>query len=209
MMRSLRGRLPQQDILDVIAEETARGAEFRRRVLDRVRRDAARALHLPDGKREKAIEGLLNREKVYARQRSEAMAVRAFSAVDRQVLRGLPAPPGGYAGAFWKLDPTVSQHTPDCVAMGGRFWPWEALAVLCPPTHPGCRCSLKSWDEAVSAGWLSPGRHRWLPITDMVRKAHAALALLHEGEERDLLEAIVRVGITDVGTAVEAYMVAA
>jgi hypothetical protein len=198
LLRTMRGRAPQEDILGLIAEENARAAEFQRRVLARVRRDAARALNLPEEKQEAAVEALLRREQTYARQRSEAMAVRALAALDRTVLRKLPPPPGGeWAGAFWKLDPTVNQHTADCIAMGGRFWPWEALAVLFPPTHPGCRCSLHSWAEAVEHGWLRPSAHRWLPIDDMVRKAHAAAALLHEGDARDLMEAVIEAGLAD------------
>lgn len=206
ILRTMKGRAPQQDILEVVADEAARAAEFQRKVAERVRRDSARALQLPAEKRRVAIEALLRREKFYARQRSEAMAVRSLAAVDRVVLRKLPAPPGGYAGAFWKLDPNVKQHTPDCIAMGGKFWPWEALAVLFPPTHPGCRCSLRSWEEAVRERWIVAGRHRWMTIADAVRKANAAKALLHEGEVREMMEAVVGVGGVQPVRFIRAYM---
>lgn len=151
VLAQARGRLPQQDVLEVIAEESARQAEFERRVVERVRRDASKALLLPEEKRADALRALLRREQVYARQRAEAMAVRALSAVDRVVLRA-ESP----QGAFWRLG-VRQTHTPDCVAMAGRFWPWPVLDEFHPPVHAGCGCSLHGLRDALAAGWIKPG----------------------------------------------------
>ena len=183
ILRTMRGRAPQDDILAVIAEENQRAGEFQRRVLERVRRDAAVALNLPtEGERQEAVRKILARERRYARQRSEAMAGRALGALDRVALRRLPKPDGAlWPGAYWKLG-KAQVHTPDCLAMAGQWWPWEALDVLHPPTHPGCQCSLHGWVEALKLGY-DPKRQLWLPVADMVKKAQAAHALLHESEE--------------------------
>lgn len=199
-----RQALPQQDILDLIATETAYGAEFERKVRERVSRDAAKALNLPAPERGAAVEKMLRRERTYARQRSEAMAVRALSAIDRVALRR-ESPDG----AYWKLDPDVKQHTPDCVAMGGRLWPWPVLDGFHPPTHHGCRCSLHAVSYAKAKGWVGKTA-RVLDLETARRKAAAARALLHpEEEEAQLVEAIVRVGLAERAAAIEAFMEAA
>lgn len=139
LVTRFRGRLPQQDILDVIAEESGREAEFERRVLARVRRDGTKALYLPEEKRAERMKALVRRERRYARQRSEAMAVRALAALDRAALR-IESP----AGAEWHLDPNVKAHTPGCVIMAGHVLPWEIIDTYYPPLHAGCACSLRA-----------------------------------------------------------------
>ena len=185
VVRRFRKRLPQQDILDVIGDETARQGEFERRVLLRVKRDAQKALSLPTKRdREQAVSRLIQRERTYARYRAEAMAVRAFSALDRVVLRQ-ESP----LGALWKLDPNVKEHTPDCIAMGGKVWPWSVLDLFHPPTHTGCRCSLHKVPEGAS-------------VPDeafALRRARAAMALLHEEEYLALREKLVGLGLEAPG----------
>jgi hypothetical protein len=180
LLGKARGRLPQQDILDLIAEENARQAAFERKARARVKADGARALQLPPEEREAALRGLMRRERTYARYRSEAMAVRALSALDRAVLRR-ESP----QGAFWKLNPDLKSHTADCLAMAGKFWPWEVLTDFHPPTHSGCGCSLHSYREAVGRRWLRPGAV--MDLRTAIARADAAKALLHERELREAL----------------------
>lgn len=132
-------RLPQEDVLRLLAEEGARQAEFQRRVLERVRRDVTRALALDEAKRQAAVQAILRREQVYARQRAEAMAVRAFATVDRIVLRA-ESP----TGALWELDRDAKAHTAGCRILGGHVLPWAVLDDVHPPFgHAGCRCRLR------------------------------------------------------------------
>ena len=141
------------DIETVIAEEEVRGREFARLMDQRIRRDVATAMSIPDpAQREAAVRGVMQREQVYARYRAEAMASRAFAAVDRMVLRR-ESP----TGAFWLLDPTVKEHTAGCLILGGRFWPWSVLDRVHPPRHAGCPCRLISYAEAVKRGLLHAG----------------------------------------------------
>lgn len=138
----------------VLGEEEARQAEFERRQGERMARDLTTALAIPDvAQREGAIRGLMAREARYARQRDEAMAARAFAAIDRVVLRS--ASP---TGAFWRLDPTVIEHTAGCLIMGGKFWPWAVLDRVHPPRHAGCPCRLLGYGEAIAEGLLAPGQ---------------------------------------------------
>ena len=66
-------------------------------------------------------------------------------------------------GALWVLDPTVKEHTPDCVAIAAvGWWPWEALDRLHPPVHTGCRCELYSADEAVGLGLVAGYFRGWV-----------------------------------------------
>lgn len=188
ILRKLR-RLPgitQQDILDVIADERARRAEFDQAVLGRVRRDAQRAFELPDkGARKSALEALVRRERRYAGQRSRAVAERSLALADRVVLqRESPQ------GAYWDFveDERV---TPDCRAMGGRVWPWPVLLRFHPPTHTGCRCKLRSYAWARARGLVSP--RDLLDVDEAMKLAAAAAALLHEDGET--VDALVDVGV--------------
>lgn len=158
--------MPMPDLLELIAEESRRSSAFAGRVEERVRRDVGTALNLPVGKRRDALDAILHRERVYAEQRSRAMAVRGLHAADRAHLRVVSP-----AGASWELG-RAERHTRDCLAMAGRTWPWEALEVIRPPTHTGCRCRLR----AAAPGWRSPD------VDAAVRAAHRAKAMLEEGE---------------------------
>jgi len=180
-------QMPTADVLDIVADETDRAAAFRARVEERVRRDVGKALNLPEGKRRDALRAVLAREKTYAEQRSRALADRALASADRFVLRQTSP-----FGAGWVLDPNVREHTLDCLAMGGRIWPWEALDVLRPPTHPGCRCKL----IAAPAAWRSSD------VARAVRRAQAAKGLLHE----EMVGALIAHGVASAGEVVQAYV---
>lgn len=134
------GVFSEQDILALIAEESTRQGNFERKVLERVRRDAMRAQTLPVEKREPAVRALLRREQTYARQRSEAMAIRAIASLDRTVLR-VDSP----AGVGWDLG-KAHEHTVGCQILAGHVFPWPALdrsGVFPPAFHAGCRCLLR------------------------------------------------------------------
>lgn len=203
--------MSQQDVLDVIADESARRAAFEAGVRERVRRDVQKALGgdgTPEAK-QRRVRDILKREQTYAQQRSRAMGERALAHADRIVLRK-----DSPQGAFWKLG-QAEQHTPDCLAMAGRFWPWEVLNTFHPPTHTGCVCSLHGYQAAVGAGWMKPGAV--MDVTAAVQRAAAAKLLLGEAEvtelgqaltdhglisgQGELLEAIVKAGGLDAAAA--------
>lgn len=178
----------QADVLAVIADENARRAEFERKVRQRVRRDVTKALSLgTPAERQGAVLAVLGREENYAAQRSVAMAERSLALADRLVLRR-ESP----QGAWWALG-EAEQHTADCLAMAGHFWPWDVLDSFHPPTHAGCRCSLHGYAQAIAAGLMSPGD---VPDTaDARRRAAAAKLLLHEDAVLEMGLALVRVGV--------------
>lgn len=106
-----RGLAPN-DVQQVIADEEVRDQAFAEKQAERMTSDLTAALAIPDPReREQRVQMILAREQRYARMRSEAMAARAFAAVDRLVLR-TESP----QGAFWRLDPNVKEHTAGCVA---------------------------------------------------------------------------------------------
>lgn len=142
------GTLPG-DVETVLAEERKREAEFQRRAQKRIETGFRLALRAPDpSARASAVEAVTRREQQYARQRAVASGERVFAALERQVLRR-----DSPRGAYWELGPTA-EHTPDCLAMAGKFWPWEVLDDLHPPMHVGCKCRLRSYGEALAAGLL-------------------------------------------------------
>lgn len=184
----------QQDVLDVIADENARRAEFERKVRERVSRDVTKVLGGEGTAAQKlqALRDVLAREQTFAEQRAVAMGERSLALADRIVLRR-----DSPQGAFWKLG-VAEKHTPDCLAMQGKFWPWEVLNTFHPPTHVGCKCSLHGYQAAVGAGWMKPGQV--MDVSVALRRAAAAKLLLGETEVEDMREALVRTGLVGSGT---------
>ena len=76
-------------------------------------------------------------------------------------------------GAYWHLSPFVKQHTPGCILLGGKVWPWEILNKINPPLHTGCRCQLVGLDEAHRLGLV--GKDMTTDLMDAVSTAKAAL----------------------------------
>lgn len=184
----LSKRGPAEDVNDVLQEEDERAQAFAEGVARRVAADTATALAIPDPKlREAALRSIDSREQRFARMRSEAMAARAFAAINRVAIkRDSPA------GAFWKLDPTVAEHTAGCLVMGGKFWPWVILDRVHPPRHPGCPCRLLSYGEAIAGGDMRPGdvpnvAEAVKDASGVVMEAATADAILRELELRDAL----------------------
>jgi hypothetical protein len=165
-----RTRVPT-DVETVIAEERQRGEMFARLAEQRMQRDLPVALAIPDPvQREAAVRGVMAREQVYQRMRSEAIAARGLAAVDRMVLRR-----DSPSGALWKLDPTVREHTAGCLILGGRFWSWEILDRVHPPRHAGCPCRLVGYGEAIRDGLLRPG-----DVMDLADQVKAAAGVVME-----------------------------
>jgi hypothetical protein len=190
----LSKRGPVDDIQAVIDEEMAREDEFAKRAAARFTRDMSTAVAVPDPRQREAImRGLLNRESVYARQRSEAMFARAIAAVERKLTRQQSP-----SGAFWKLDPDVVEHTAGCLIMGGKFWPWAVLDRVHPPRHGGCPCRLVSYGQAIAEGLMRPGDV--LNVRDAIR---AAAHVMMEGADADrlLAELDMRDALVEAGLA--------
>lgn len=142
---------PKHEIDQVVSKEGEYEAEFRRKMRDRLKADLPKALAIPDpATRNAAIAKLLEREKRYTRQREEAILNRAIARIEMNLLMELSP-----EGAFWRLSPMVREHTLDCLAMGGKFWPWTVLKRLHPPLHAGCPCELWGLQEAVEAGFMT------------------------------------------------------
>lgn len=179
---------PGGDIAQVIANEIQLGQQFAEASARRLAANASMAAAIPDeAKRRAALNGALARERQYALQRSEAMAARAFAAVGRAALHS-----DSPQGAFWKLNPTVKDHTAGCLVMGEKFWPWVILDRVHPPRHAGCPCRLLSYSEARAAGHMHGVE---IPnVADAIRmaagvvmEAEMANALLDELALRDQL----------------------
>jgi hypothetical protein len=211
-LRTRQPSVPLDDVAALIDEEERRGAEFEKRSAARFARDLTTALAIPDkAAREAAIRGITSREQRYARQRDEAMAARAFAAVDRIVLKG-ESP----QGAYWWNDPTVSEHTAGCLIMGGKFWPWAVLDRVHPPRHGGCPCRLRGYGEAIADGLMSPGdvvdvqtairraAHVVMEGVLTVEMPEDAEALIEAAGGRDLLE--LRGGLLEAGLVADESM---
>jgi hypothetical protein len=133
------------------AEEMRNEAEFQRKQRQRLAEELPQALLIADpAKRAEAVANILEREKRYIGQREQAAAQRLVAALEDDLLKA--ASP---LGAYWKLSPLVREHCLRCLAMAGKFWPWEVLEAHRMPVHPNCQCSKLSLDEAVNQGLMT------------------------------------------------------
>ena len=149
----LRQEFPQyepDEIAKLAREEARREITFQRKQRERLQRDLPTALaHADPAQRVEATQRVLDRERRYLQAREEAIAERAYTAVEMiDLQRDSPQ------GAFWKLSEGVKEHTVGCLAMGNQFWPWSVLRVVHPQLHFGCACHLYSLDEAVERGFM-------------------------------------------------------
>lgn len=187
--RVTQGAIPgatQDDVLEALALENELQGEFERRVRERVMRDLGPILGKQDAKEQRAgLAKLFERERRYAEQRAVEMGRRLEKTTERvAVKRESPR------GAFWHLG-EASEHTPECVAMAGKFWSWEALEVMRPPVGPGCRCGLKAEKVAIVQGLLMPGQTpRGRAAAERIRIIHGN----HHGTLAALREALIRSG---------------
>lgn len=206
--RVKRGAIPgatQDDMLQALTFENELQGEFERRVRERVMRDVGSVIARPKPEEQReALRKLFERERRYAQQRAVEMGRRLEKTTERIVVRR-ESP----RGAFWALG-VAREHTPECVAMAGKFWSWEAIeGVFRPPVGPGCRCSLKSEKAAIAQGLLAPGQTpRGLADAQRVRILYGNHHGVQEGAAikvvAELREAIIRVGLADEETADQA-----
>lgn len=183
-----RSGYAEDAITSTLRQETELEAVFQRRSTERMRKAMQLALSAPDASaRAAAIQAATRREQTFARQRAVASSARVFSSIERTALEGQSP-----NGAYWKLG-VAAEHTPDCEAMAGKFWPWEILRVIHPLLHPGCKCKLLSYGEALAAGLLTPSailtpehaRALAGPVMAYVQRHHAQ-------ENEALAELIIR-----------------
>ena len=154
---------------ELIAEEAKRERAFLKKQRERMRRLLPEALKEPNiEQRAEKVKRVLDREREYVRMREEAIVERALNAAERELVKQRSP-----LGAYWKLSPTVKEHTLDCILLGEKFWPWEVLDRIHPQLHPGCACSLLSYEEAIQRGYMTPDQ---IPDTkDAVLRAQAII----------------------------------
>lgn len=141
----------EREVNEIVRSEVKREAEFRRKQRERLQKKLPEALRIADPqKRADRLTQILERERDLTRMRAQAMTERAVADAGLVTVRNL-SPEGGY----WRLSRTVREHTPDCLAMGEKFWPWQVLDVFHPPLHPGCPCEIVPLDEAIAQGWMT------------------------------------------------------
>lgn len=189
------------DLKGLLALEAERAAQFAKAQELRVKAALPQILAMPEGQaRSDAMRALMEREQRYEEQRSAAMFGRAVGGLNALVLRSQSP-----QGAYWKLSPFVKEHTPGCLVMGERFWPWAILDKLHPPRHPGCPCHLEGYMAAIKSGWMKPGDVPTLPEAESLSRGIVMEAL--EGEQfaleqqvGPLREALAAHGMVDVLT---------
>lgn len=153
--------LSPDEIGSIVDSEVALERAYQAKARARLDRDLPRALSIGDaGERTLRVQAILDREQRYLAMRESAVAKRALGAGEQRSVER-EAPEGG----FWKLSPYVREHTPDCLAMGGKVWPHTILRNFHPPLHGGCECEVITPQRAISEGLLPAG---WQP-----RDAHA------------------------------------
>lgn len=178
-----------EDVISgAIRRETELEAIFQRRSAQRMKTALELAMRAPDASaRAAAVQAATRREQNFARQRALASGARLFSSVERASLEGQSP-----SGAFWVLG-AAAEHTPDCEAMAGKFWPWEVLRRIHPLLHPGCKCKLLSYGEALAKGLLVPSAI--LTLDEARRLAEPVIAYVereHTQENEALAELLVR-----------------
>lgn len=146
----------------IVERELDLEKRFQQKALKRVQAAHAAAGALPTpAQQAAALKAAMNKEKQYAALRQKAMLARAKAAVETAKVK--EQSPGG---AKWMLGDRKN-HTPGCVALSGKPWPWSVLEQIPPPVHAGCGC------------WLAPlGPNDVVPEHgEAMHMAKAALAL--------------------------------
>lgn len=181
VMRSRWPNRPARELRDLVEEEAARERAFHGKQKTRLERDLPRALTIADAEaRRRRVGEILSRERYWIDQRQQAMTRRAVSAADRADLRDQSP-----LGAVWHLG-QAEKHTPDCIAMAGKVWPWNVLDKFHPPLHAGCKCGLEGIPSAITRGAIS---HDDIPKKrDAMRRAQQIMRTLREGRQVDSVE---------------------
>lgn len=167
------------DVDAALVEEDRLEGIYRRRAEKRISDGLKVAMRAPDASaRAAGVDGVMRREQQYAWMRAAAAANRVLAAAEREQLRRTSP-----RGAYWSLG-VRNQHTPDCLAMAGKFWPWSILNIVHPLLHTGCGCFLRSYGDALAAGLLTEGA--MLSAADQARIAGPVIQ--HVRAEQDELE---------------------
>lgn len=180
------------DISATVATEMELEEQFARNAADRLATLLPGAMEIADpDERERKVTQILSDEERFAEQRGEAMFARAIAALTRFTLK-TQSP----AGALWRLG-TAKHHTPGCLAMADKFWPWEVLDRVHPPRHYGCTASLHGYGEAILNGWMTPSD---VPDTREAIRRAAGVEMMAEDDAAALLfELDVRDRLLDTG----------
>lgn len=118
---------------------------FRGKVRDRLDRDLPRALAISDPNlRAQEVRKILDRERRYAQQREEAIAIRSLGSLEAALVREKSP-----EGAYWKLSENVQQHTFDCLAMVARCGRGRCLSRSGRRCMSGASASASNPDFAV------------------------------------------------------------
>jgi len=145
--------LEEGERLDVVGSELDAERAFAANARARLDRDLPKALSIADRTlREAEVQKVLDRERRYVEMREDAVAVRALGAAEAKLIESRSP-----EGAYWRLSPYAKEHTLDCLAMGGKVWPWSVLHVHRPPLHVGCECELWTIARAISEGLVHQG----------------------------------------------------
>ena len=175
--RTLMPDAPMDEIDELVEQERAFQAEFMRKLRARVSRDLPTALRTGDAAaRRAAVQKIVERERRFIRMRREAMNARLRAASEQRKIREVSP-----QGALWVLSDSVRNHTPDCLAMAGKVWPWSVLRLYHPPMHHGCPCKLVGIQDAIRRGLMRPNQ---VPEAgDALRRARAIIAKATRLEE--------------------------
>lgn len=174
------------EITQTVQDEMRLETEFAKNAADRLAKQLPGALEIKDPhERQRRVAQILADEERYAGQRGEAMFARAIAALTRFTLKAQSP-----AGAFWRLG-TAQHHTPGCLTMADKFWPWEVLSRVHPPRHYGCTSSLHGYGEAILNGWMTPSD---VPDT---RAAIAAAQGVEMMSEEDVTALLLELDVRD------------
>lgn len=185
-IQEVRPKASRDEVSAHARHEVAYETEFRRRQAVRVRSSLPKALAIADpAERLRRVDAILKRERDISSAREEAVAARASGRADALTVRDLEPD-----GPFWVLGRRAN-HTPDCVALAGRAWPWQVLTEfrMIPPVHTGCGCRLLTRAEAVLEG-LATTLPVVVPIAEARRLVAAAVRLHPHDHPPPLLEAM-------------------
>lgn len=146
--------LTEDDVAGAVTVEQRMQREFIRGMRRRVERDLPPALRIDDAAaRREAVRKIVEREQRFSRMRRDAIYARLAGLAE--MVRVQAESPDG---ALWLLSDSVRDHTPDCIAMSGKVWPWSVLKLWHPPLHFGCPCHLVGIPEALERGMIEPDR---------------------------------------------------
>lgn len=180
LVKQLAGKGPEEDVTNVVAGEMACEHAFAQASAERLARAMPAALAIDDPvQRDAKVHSLLEAERRYAQQRADAMAERAYQALDQLRVRRVSP-----TGAYWKLG-VASKHTEGCLQMGEKPWPWEVLDRVHPPRHPGCVSRLLPVDDAIAGGLMRPGE-----MPDLRTALARSAGVMMEAEVLEVMEII-------------------